>query len=91
MNYPKEIDLADDDIKLRKAANKLSSFRLAHLTSLHKFINEAGNRSINGGPLSFVIPLGDNDPNVLYTAISSRAKGAASKGNQYPNYTNWQA
>ena len=69
-NHPTEIDLANGGIKMSKVANELSSFRLAHLISLCNFINEAGDRSTNGGPLNFATPKGDSDPNVLYTAIS---------------------
>lgn len=78
---PTEINLADDDIKMGQAASKLSPFRLAHLTSLRKFINEAGDRSINGGPLDFALPKGDDNPNVLATAISSGSEDRTCKSN----------
>ena len=78
---PKEIDLAGDDIKTGEISSKLSPFRLEHLISLRKFINDAGDQSINGGLLNFVIPKGDSDPNVLYTAISSGVGGAACRSN----------
>lgn len=78
-SYPTEIDLTDG--KMDKAACELSSFRLEHLISLQEFINAAGERCINGGPLNIAIPKGDNDPNVLYTATSSGAKNTTCKSN----------